>query len=71
MNNVSLINPIYLNWSLPNRGFGQLYLYQSGNVVFCDNELLDKETIKQILNKLVDDCVLTCEKTLEDKWQLT
>lgn len=63
MSNISLVNPIYLNWSLSDRGFGQLYFYQSGNVVYCDNELLDKDTIKQILNRLVDDCVLTCPRT--------
>ena len=63
MNNINLIRPIYLNWSIPIVGFGQLYFYEEDGVIYCDNELVDKDMIKQILNVMVDQCVLTCPKT--------
>lgn len=63
---VQLLHTIYLGWSLLERGFGQIYFYQSDDgTILCDNELLDKDTIKQILNVMVDQCVLTCPKSEE------
>lgn len=55
MSGVDLIRPIYLNWDMSGLGFGQLYFYQdsSGNI-FCDNEFVSKEIVKEIFNLLVD-----------------
>lgn len=60
---VELIKAIYLNWG-NERGFGQLYFYQKDGQIYCDNELLSKDTIKEILCSMVDDSVLTCESEL-------
>ena len=51
---------ITFNWSRKDVGFGQLYFYVKDGVMYCDNELMGKEFIKETLCKMVDDCELTC-----------
>lgn len=55
---VELLGPIYMNWG-NSRGFGQLYFYEKDGKIYCDNELLSKDTIKKILCDLVDQSTLT------------
>lgn len=46
-------------WALDGVGFGELYFYVQDGKIYCDNETMDKEFIKKMLCKMVDDCILT------------
>lgn len=56
---ISLHQPFTINWTLQDCGFGQFHFYEKHGVICCDNEFMKKETIKQILCAMVDQCVLT------------
>jgi hypothetical protein len=62
INKVQLHHGFGVNWSAKGIGFGQLYFYTDNGLIYCDNELMDKEFIKQVLCQMVDDCVLTCPR---------
>ena len=49
-----LYSPFTLAFSMPNLGFGHLYFYQKDGKVYCSNELLSKEQVKEIFNTLID-----------------
>lgn len=50
-----------VDWSLKGKGFGQLHFYIDNNKILrCSNEMLPKDTIKRILNMMVDNCTLDC-----------
>lgn len=56
--------PVYVGWEAKGRGFGEFYFYtkedEEGNLkIYCDNELCNKEFIKKMLCKMVDDAELT------------
>lgn len=56
---VELHHSFALNWSLKGKGFGQLYFYVDNNKnLRCSNEMLSKDSIKRILNLMVDQCIL-------------
>lgn len=46
------------NWSKKGKGFGQIYFYIKDNEVRCENECESKEFIKEMLCKMVDECIL-------------
>lgn len=52
-------NGALFNWRLKDFGFGQLYFYvgEDGKT-HCHNECMSNETVKEILNTLVDTCVM-------------
>ena len=55
-----VMNPsIFVQWSEKGMGFGEFAFYNKGGKVYCDNECCDREFIKKMLCKMVDDCVLT------------
>lgn len=43
-------------WSLKGSGFGGLYFYQKNGKTHCDNECMSKETVRKIMNILIDNC---------------
>jgi hypothetical protein len=47
-----------VQWEISNFGFGMFYFYVKDGKVHCDNETMSKDTIKEVLCKMVDDCVL-------------
>ena len=51
---------LYIKWGVSGFGYGELYFYEKDEQIYCDNELLSKDTIKKILNIMVDNCELTC-----------
>jgi len=51
---------IHLQFGVKGFGFGELYFYTKEDKLYCDNELMGKETIKKILNIMVDKAELTC-----------
>jgi hypothetical protein len=51
---------IHLRFGVKGFGFGELYFYFKDDKIYCDNEFMDKETIKQIINIMVDKSILTC-----------
>jgi len=50
------------NWSAKGRGFGNFYFYKNDKdgYVWCGNEIMSREFIKDMLCKMVDNCVLDC-----------
>lgn len=49
------------NWSAKGRGFGSMYFYMDKDgYVHCENEIMSREFIKEMLCKMVDNCVLDC-----------
>lgn len=54
-----LSNPFTVNWTLKGIGFGQFYFYEKDGVLYCDNEMMSKESIKRVLCTMVDQCKLT------------
>jgi len=50
------------NWSAKGRGFGQMYFHfdKEDGYVHCDNELMNREFLKEMLCKMIDNCVLDC-----------
>ena len=52
----------HFRWSAKGFGFGELYFYvdKKDGYVHCDNELMGREFIKDMLCHMVDNCVLTC-----------
>ena len=53
---------VHLRFGVKGFGWGELYFYIRDDKLYCDNELMSKETIKKILNIMVDQCELTCTK---------
>ena len=51
---ITLHKPIYFDWSLPGLGWGQLRFYEENGKLMCANECMKKETVKKILDQLVD-----------------
>ena len=49
---------IMFQWSLKGKGFGEFSFYSKNGKIYCDNECEDKEFIKMMLCKMVDDCIL-------------
>ena len=43
-------------WSKKGTGFGELYFYEKDGVTHCHNEFMNKKTVKDILNIMVDQC---------------
>lgn len=60
-NKVTLVQPIYLQFSVKGVGFGELYFHEKDSVIQCENECMSKDRIKQILSQMVDECVLADE----------
>src|SRR5271166_690600 len=48
------------DWSSKSIGFGQMYFYvdKADGYVHCDNEGMGREFLKEMLCKMVDNCVL-------------
>ena len=57
---VSIVNPIHLQFSMKGFGFGEVRFYQDAETgtIYCDNECMSKDTIKQILSMMVDQSTL-------------
>jgi hypothetical protein len=54
------VDGIHLQFGVKGFGWGELYFYEKDEQLYCDNELMSKETIKRILSIMVDGCELTC-----------
>ena len=55
----AVVDTATFNWSLKGKGFGQLYFYtDEDGKTHCNNECMSNESIKKILNTLVDTCVM-------------
>jgi len=50
----------YVNfqWSMKGMGFGSVGFYEKNGKVHCNNELMSKQFVKDILCKMVDDCIM-------------
>ena len=53
-NSVTLHEMIRFNWSQAGRGWGELGFYMHEGKLMCMNECMSKDTVKGILNMLVD-----------------
>ena len=49
---------VIFQWSKAGRGFGEFAFYHKDKKIYCYNELMSKEFIKEMLCKMVDDCIL-------------
>ena len=55
---VTMLNNVYLRWQTRNAGFGEVRFYvASDGKIHCENECMDREFVKSVLVKLVDDAV--------------
>jgi len=47
---------LYLNWTVPQLGFGELYIFydQDEEVLVCDAETMSKDFVRGVLNEAVD-----------------
>lgn len=47
---------LYLNWNVPEIGFGELYIFydQDEEVLVCDAETMSKDFVRGLLNEAVD-----------------
>lgn len=55
-----IMNPhITVQWSVKDYGFGNFTFYNKRGKVYCNNECCNKEFIKKVLCKMVDNCILT------------
>ena len=52
---------VLVDWSVNGVGFGEFYFYMKDGKIYCDNETMDKDFIKQMLCQMVDDSILTEE----------
>lgn len=50
---------ITLSWCKSGVGFGEFTFYNKKGKIYCNNETMSKEFIKEMLCKMVDDCILT------------
>ena len=55
-NECKVVGHATFNWSLKGCGFGQLHFYIRNGKTHCDNECMSKETVKEIMNILIDNC---------------
>ncbi len=55
---VDLMRDFQINWSVKNIGWGEFYFYNKNGNLHCSNELMSKAFIKDILCKMIDDCIL-------------
>lgn len=55
---VDLHNSFTIDWTLKGIGFGQYRFYKKDGKIYCSNECMNKESIKRVLNTLVDECEL-------------
>lgn len=53
--------PLHIAFSVSGFGFGELMFYQEEDTIYCENECMSKDRIKQILSQMVDECVLIDE----------
>ena len=59
---IDLVGGFTINWSEKGRGFGQYCFYQTDDgEIHISNECDGKETIKRILNRMVDEAILDDE----------
>lgn len=49
-------------WSAKGVGFGQVCFYWYNDKLYCSNELMGREFIKQMLCKMVDDSIMDLPK---------
>lgn len=61
---------VHLSWSAKGVGFGSFYFFYKDGQLYCENECMGKGFIKEMLNKMVDDCLLMDEYDHEaKKWK--
>lgn len=49
---------VAFQWSMEGVGFGSVGFYVKNEQVHCNNELMSRRFIKDILCQMVDDCVM-------------
>lgn len=47
-----------IDFSVPGFGFGQITFFMENGKMHCNNEYMGKETLKMIIGKMIDECVL-------------
>lgn len=54
---------ITFNWTAKGKGFGQLVFYvdETDGKVHCENEMMNRETVRRILCSMADNCILNDE----------
>jgi len=50
------------SWSKPGLGFGSISFYEMDGTLYCDNECMSKEFIKERLCKMVDNSTFEDDK---------
>lgn len=56
---VSIEGSLHIRWSMPGVGFGEYYIYKRDDGgIGISNECMRKDSIKNVLNTLVDKAVL-------------
>ena len=57
--NVMISGSFTVYWQMPGIGYGQYYFYKNpAGELCCRNECMDKDSIKKVLNAMVDNCKL-------------
>ena len=54
---VSVSQPVTLQWC-SDKGFGNFTFYEENGKLICDNECMDRESVKDALMFLGDNCIL-------------
>ena len=58
-NQVELYDPFTVTWIMRDVGFGSFSFYTEDGKLYCENETMSKEFVKQVLCEMVDQCELT------------
>lgn len=54
---VDISHPFTLKW-IAEEGFGEFTFYVENGKIICDNEYMFRESVKDVLNFLIDNCEL-------------
>jgi len=55
---VRIGKPFSISWAVKGTGFGSYFFYEKDGQIHCQNECMNKDSIKKVLNMMVDNCVL-------------
>lgn len=56
----------YFSWCKTGCGFGELSFYEQDGILYCDNEYMSRETVREILHALADhvadQAIMECDR---------
>lgn len=56
------VNPFQVDWCTDGKTFGTFYFYMKDGVLQCDSGTTNKEFVKQMICKMIDECKFKTSK---------